>query len=265
MRKLPALLALLVAAVSAPALAWGLTGHRIIGALAQDYLDPHAQAGVMRILGTETLAEAAPWPDFMRSSPDEFWKSSTPFHYVTVPTGKTYAEVGAPPEGDAVTALAKFTGLVRNRSAPLAERQKALRFIVHIVGDLHQPLHVGRPGDKGGNDVKVSLFGDATNLHTVWDSSLIDREKLSYTEWADMLRARQTPDRLDAWSTPDPEIWIAESAATRETIYPATPDIGYAYAYQQKPALDLALERGGIRLAAYLNWVFAPQPTRNAR
>ncbi|GGE03102.1 endonuclease [Polymorphobacter glacialis] len=261
MRRLIAIVTLLAATLSAPALAWGLTGHRIVGALAQDHLDARAQAGVSRILGTESLAEAAPWPDFMRSSSEAFWKQSVPLHYVTVPTGKSYAEVGAPSEGDAVTALAKFTAVVRNPASSLADRQRALRFIIHIVGDLHQPLHVGRPGDKGGNDVKVSFFGDPTNLHTVWDSTFIDREKLSYTEWANFLRVRQTPDNLDAWSNPDPQVWIAESAAARETIYPVTPDLGYAYVFEHKATLDLALERAGIRLAAYLNWIFA-SPSR---
>ena len=135
------LAAVLLASAAVPALAWGPTGHRAIGELAQPLLDARAKAGVAAILERgESLAQASTWPDFMRSSPDPFWqKTAGPFHYVTVPSGKTYAEVGAPPEGDSVTALQRFSATVRDPKASRADKQLALRFIIHIVGDLHQP------------------------------------------------------------------------------------------------------------------------------
>ncbi len=252
------------------ALAWGKEGHRVIGAIAQQHLDARAEAGVRQILGTETLAEASTWPDFMRSDPSEFWqKTASPWHYVTVPKGKTYAEVGAPPEGDAVTALKRFAATVRDPRASLADKQLALRFIVHIVGDLHQPLHAGNGADKGGNDVRVTFFGRSTNLHAVWDSSLVEDEELSYSELTAWLSARITPEQLTTWSTPDPLVWIGESASIRDTIYPQGTALSYDYVFASKAVVEQRLSQGGIRLAAYLNQLFAlndaPAPARRSR
>ncbi len=261
--------ALAVAALPAPALAWGKTGHRVIGAIAERMIGHRAQNGVRAILGTESIAEASAWPDFERSNPDAFWqKEAGPYHYVTVPVGRTYAEVGAPPEGDAVTALKRFAATVRDPHAALADRQLALRFIIHIVGDLHQPLHAGNGTDKGGNDVKVTFLREPTNLHAVWDSGLIDQEQLSYTEMANWLTARITRADRATWRDPNPLTWIAESAAIRDRIYPpAAPagepiKLGFDYIYAWTPTRDLRLEQGGVRLAAYLDWVFARHPAK---
>jgi hypothetical protein len=137
--------------MAGPAFAWGQNGHRVTGALAEPLLSRKAKAQITAILGNESLAEASTWADEMRSSPEEFWqKTASPWHYVTVPEGKTYVEVGAPPEGDAYTALKQFAVTLKDPKATLAEKQLALRFSIHIIGDLHQPLHVGTRGDRGG-------------------------------------------------------------------------------------------------------------------
>jgi hypothetical protein len=244
---------------AAPALGWGATGHRVTGAIAEDYLSGVARANVRLLLGTESLAQAATWPDDMRSDPGEFWqRTASPWHYVTVPTGSTQAQTGAPPEGDGVTALDRFAAILRDPTASAADRRMALRFTVHIIGDLHQPLHAGRPGDRGGNEVKVSWFGEQSNLHSVWDSKMIDSRQLSHSELAGWLASSIAPEQVIAWSNPDPQAWIAESVALRETVYPAgaAPKLSYAYAYQHGAALDGRLSRAGVRIAAYLNRIF---------
>lgn len=251
------LLAAILLAVAQPVLAWGQTGHRVTAAIADQHLSPRARAAVRDLLGAETLAQVSNWPDFMRSAPDPFWqKESVPWHYVTIPLGKRYEDVGAPPEGDAYTALKRFSAVVQDHKAPLKDRQTALRFIIHIVGDLSQPLHVGRAGDRGGNDVKVSWFGEPTNLHTVWDTTLIANQNLSYTELTDWLMGNVTTDQLRAWSSPDPLQWIADSAAEREAVYPADPDLRYRYAFEQQDRVNRQLTKGGLRLASYLNKLF---------
>lgn len=240
-----------------PALAWGQTGHRVTGAVAERYLSGVARARVQLLLGTESLAEAATWPDDMRSDPAQFWqRTAGPYHYVTVPQGRTYAEAGAPPEGDGVTALARFAQVLRDPDATLEDKRLALRFSIHIIGDLHQPLHAGRPGDRGGNNVRVTLFGQQTNLHSVWDSGLIDSRQLSHSELAEWLARAITPEEVIAWSVISPETWIAESVALREQLYPASNQLSYAYAYQYGDAIDDRLSRGGVRIAAYLNELF---------
>ena len=244
---------------SQPALAWGANGHRIVGAIAQEYLSPQAHAAMLEILGGESLAEAGPWPDFMRSDPDEFWqRTASPWHYVTVPEGQSYDEVGPPPQGDALTALQGFADTLRDPQASLADKKAALRFIVHLVGDLQQPLHAGNGDDRGGNDVKVTWFGEPTNLHSLWDSGLLDSQELSYSEYAKWLNDDLTPQEMREWASPDPKAWVADSAAVRPSLYPEEPDLGYEYNYRFKGVMEERLQKGGLRLAAFLNEVFAP-------
>lgn len=249
----------------APALAWGKTGHRVIAALADAQLSGLARAHVRELLGVESLDEAATWPDEMRSDPSEFWqKTASPWHYVTL-NGITYDE--APPEGDALEALARFSATLKSPHASLEDKQLALRFIVHLVADLHQPLHAGRCCDRGGNDVKVKWFGRETNLHAVWDSALVDEQQLSFTEYAARLQRHTSDAEVIAWWDIDPRGWISESGQIRDSVYPAGtdakpfPDLSYSYAYRFTPVLERRLSQAGVRLAAYLNAIYAkPQP-----
>ena len=169
--------------VPSPALAWGKTGHRVVAAIADTQLSGLARAHVREILGgAESLDEAANWPDEMRSAPGAFWqKTATPWHYVTLTASST---IMRRPKATRLQALTHFRAVLQDPKASLADKQLALRFVVHLVGDLHQPLHVGKCCDKGGNEVKVNWFGKPTNLHAVWDSQLVDDEQLSFTEIA---------------------------------------------------------------------------------
>lgn len=247
----------LAALVPDAALAWGQTGHRVTGLLAERYLSASAAREVKAILGPESLAEATTWADFMRASPEPFWqKEASPWHYVTVPKGKTYSDVGAPPEGDAVVALARFRKTLRDPKATREEKALALRFAVHVIGDLQQPLHAGNGEDRGGNDVKVTWYGQPSNLHSVWDSGMIDREGLSFTEMAAWIGAKLTSREAKAWANPDPAVWIAESAAIRDTIYPSSPDLSWDYSFQHIATVRERLATGGVRIAAWLNETF---------
>ena len=261
--------------IPAPAFAWGKTGHRVIAAIADTQLSGLARAHVEQILGPgESLDEAATWPDEMRSAPEPFWqKTATPWHYVTV-NGTIYDH--APPEGDALEALNHFRTVLQDPSASIADKQLALRFIVHLVGDLHQPLHVGKCCDRGGNDVKVTFFGKPTNLHALWDSQLVDDEQLSFTEMAAKLERHINPEDVVKWWDTNPRDWISESAEIRDTVYPTKgdmpkpakgkkvkksepvlPDLSYSYVYRFTPVMERRLSQGGVRLAAYLNALFA--------
>lgn len=244
-------------ALPSPAAAWGAIGHRITGAIADENLSGVARAQVRLLLGEEDLAEAATWPDDMKSDPSEFWqKKASPWHYVTVREGDAYKPSDAPPEGDALTALPRFAATLRDPKASLDDKRLALRFIVHIIGDLHQPLHAGGGNDRGGNDVKVTWFGKETNLHSVWDSGMIEQRSLSYSEYAHWLSRKITPQQVVSWNVRDPLVWTAESIALRKTIYPANPSISWDYAYQHRAEIDDRLKRAGVRIAAYLNWIF---------
>lgn len=249
---------------STSAFAWGPNGHRVTGKIAQDHLTTEAQAEITALLGVESLAEASTWPDFMRSNPSDFWrKGASPWHYITVPPGTSYET--APPEGDAMTALAMFTKQITDETLPVTQRQLALRFTIHLIGDLHQPLHVGNGNDRGGNRVDVMFKDKPTNLHTLWDEDLIEDEKLSYTEKARWLKRRISPDQKAIWSDTNPNTWIRESITMRNRIYDelgpydrdTLPNLSYDYVYKHRADIDLRLQQSGVRVAAYLNQVFA--------
>lgn len=250
-----------VIALSMPmtASAWGKTGHRVGGEIAQDYLSAEAQTAIKSILGVEGLPEASTWPDFMRSSPEEFWQGdSRSWHYVTVPRGETYGDSPAPEEGDAITALSGFKAILQDPSADPMEKARALRFAVHIIGDLHQPLHAGDGTDRGGNDFDVMWFGDRANLHGVWDTKIVDDAQLSYTEYADRLGGRITPELAIEWNTSDPVVWVTESASLRDTIYPEEGDnLRWGYVFEHRADTELRLTQSGVRIAAWLNDTFS--------
>lgn len=257
-------------AAASPAGAWGPTGHRVSGELAERNIGGRTRAAIEQILGGESLSEASTWPDEERSNPDPFWReTASPFHYVTLPPGETADRLVHPPEGDALTALERFTVVLRDPAAGREDKALALRFVVHIVGDLHMPLHVGKPGDRGGNDVRVQWFDRADNLHWVWDEGIILHQQLSYREYTDRLDTRTTPAEVLQWWDPRPTTWIDESAALRDRLYPATSverglgteespvRLSWSYVWQWRPSVDLRLQQAGVRLAAYLDWVFA--------
>ena len=266
-RHLLAFVASVTAVTPSPALAWGKTGHRVVAALADPQLSGLARAHVQELLGVDSLVEAATWPDDMRSAPETFWqKTATPWHYVTL-NGIVYDRT--PSEGDALEALDRFRATLRDPSASLADKRLALRFVVHLVGDLHQPLHVGKCCDRGGNEVKVKWFGRDLNLHSVWDSALVDEEQLSFTEMAAKLQRHTSNADVVAWWDINPRDWISESAQLRETVYPspnrkdpkAPPELSYGYVYKYTPLMEQRLQQAGVRLAAYLNDIYSkPQP-----
>lgn len=245
------------ACFSTTAFAWGKTGHRVTGEIAQNHLSEKARTQITSILGTEGLAEASTWPDFMRASKEPFWqKTAGPFHYVTIPKGKTYAEIGAPKEGDAITALKMFAKTLKDPAATQEEKALALRFTIHLIGDVHQPLHVGNGKDRGGNTVRVTFFGIATNLHSVWDTAIVDHAGLSFTELAHWLERKITPEQMAAWTDVDPLVWIAESATIRETIYPEDQSLSWDYIFEHADTVHTRLSQAGIRMAAYLNALY---------
>jgi hypothetical protein len=256
--------------VSTPAAAWGPLGHRVSAALAERNISGRTRAHVEEILGRETLVEAATVPDEERSNPAPFWQeTASPYHYVTLPVGETADRLEHPAEGDAATALARYTAVLRDPAATREDKALALRFVVHIVPDLHMPLHAGKPGDRGGNDVKVTWFDQPQNLHWVWDEGILLHQQLSFSEYADRLARRTAPEQVLQWWDPRPATWIDESTALRDRLYPAAgPDVGlgtpespiklsWNYEWQWRPSVEQRLQQGGVRLAAYLDWVFA--------
>ena len=269
--------------------AWGVTGHAIIADIAEHHLSPAALDQVHALLGEEGLEhldQVASWPDTIRKERPE----ASPWHYVDIPLTETsYLPERDCKNGDcAIEAITRFTAILADRSQPAAKREEALKFLVHFVGDLHQPLHgTENEGDHGGNKVRVTYFGDSgtqqypLNLHWVWDTSIIEHE-LRIKEQSPTqpnLEARRAAaiaandiDRHFAQGLPDrsaadPAIWAMESHdAAKETVYPgvvapgaqppASPvSLGEPYQKRAWPVVERRLELGGLRLADLLNKV----------
>jgi nuclease S1 len=234
---------------------WGLTGHRVVGQVAENYLSKKAGKEVKKILGTESLADVANWMDFIKSEPS--YDYMKPWHYVTIPEGKTYETSAKEPKGDVIWAINKFVGELKSDTLTLQEQQFALKFLVHLIGDIHQPLHVGNGHDKGGNDVKIKYFWQNSNLHRIWDSGMVDGQNLSYTEWVSRLD-HTTKAQVAAWQSATVNDWAMESMAMRSSVYAVgeKKNLTYRYNYDHIAEVDRRLLQAGVRLAGVLNDIF---------
>jgi hypothetical protein len=286
-RSAPPVVLLLVAAsllLTPRALfAWGDNGHRVSGRVAQDALSDEARQAVQRLAGERTLAMLATWPDFARSDPS--WDFVSTWHYVNVADDQSLDEVMAAAErslepdnvveaigyfqailaGDAER-RANFEALMEATGATPREGSlelTALCFLAHFLTDLHQPLHVGRAGDRGGNSVAVNFFGEIKKLHSVWDSALLESQRLSFTELTEFLHAEYR-GQLEAGDG-GPRQWAQESRDYRLRLYEIwgrtsrenfLPELGYRYVYDHIGTVKQRLYLGGLRLAALLNEIY---------
>lgn len=172
--------------------AWGPSGHRIVALVATRHLTPEARRAVRNLLGDETLADVADWADAIREERPETgnWHfANLPRNAASFNRSRDCRDAANGDPGCVVTAIEKYRSVLSNARASKADRAEALKFIVHFIGDMHQPLHVSFKEDKGGNDIKVTFFGKQSNLHKVWDSGIIGRAGLSDLEFAAELEA----------------------------------------------------------------------------
>lgn len=235
--------------------AWGMIGHRVVGEVAEQHLNEAAKESVKEILGTMTLAEVSNWMDDIKS--DSRYDSLRPWHYTTIPDGQTYADITPSEKGDVVQGIKQMIdGLKSGDLSPQREKE-FLMILVHLVGDVHQPLHVGNGEDRGGNDVKVEWFWESSNLHRVWDSGMIDSKQYSYTELTNLVN-HPTIEEVETWQSSTVEEWANECLVFRDGIYdlPANHKINYEYRYKHWDTIKAQLCKGGVRLAGILNEIY---------
>ncbi|RYD76508.1 MAG: S1/P1 Nuclease [Sphingobacteriales bacterium] len=241
--------------------AWGLLGHRIIGQIAESYLSKKAKKSIVEILGNESVAMSSNWPDFIKSDPA--YKYLGNWHYVNLKQGLTQAEVINIIEKDtatnAYTKINWLKGQLKSGAGSPEDRKMHLRLLIHIVGDIHQPLHVGRPDDLGGNKIRVMWFNDPYNLHQIWDEVLVDFQQLSYTEYATAINFTTKEQRTSLNQQPMSQ-WFFESYQIAEKIYGdvkgTEEKLGFQYNFKYKATLEAQLLKGGVRLAGILNEIF---------
>ena len=272
----PFLLCLLLAPLQV--LGWGALGHRTVGEIADSKLSPEARALADRLLEGKTLADVASWADEIRAGDD--YAGSIWYHIEKIPDGVGFLdnlramEPRQRQKGGVVAAILVADSMLRDPEAGPAAQADALKFLVHCVGDIHQPLHTGRPEDKGGLDTPVAWFGTPMSLHKVWDSGLLDTvhpefadlaaEKAGATYAADLLGRFSQPTVNDAM---DVEGWLSESLALRAAAYdPIYETNQEKYRALHLGEIDRQIYSAGIRLAHMLNAIAAgaPVPAREA-
>ncbi|HOW72183.1 MAG TPA: S1/P1 nuclease [Phycisphaerae bacterium] len=251
--------AIVVGLVPSLCFAWGGDGHRIIAEIAARQLDPRTEQAIRALLGDKSIVEVANWADEIKSDRSYDWAKA--LHYVNVPAGTTSFKMDrdCAKSGCVVSAILDYQAVLLDEKAATAQRAEALKFLIHFVGDIHQPLHVGRAVDRGGNDIKVEFFFDRTNLHVVWDELLIRRVRKPWFQYAQELHKRITPERLAQWQrSRDVCAWATESARLAADFayqVPKDGQIAEEYFDRNIPVVEDRLMAAGVRLAVLLNGI----------
>lgn len=235
---------------------WGQNGHRIVGLIAETHLSKKAKKSITKVLGAETLAEVSTFMDEIKSDPT--YRHMSPWHYATIPDSMTYQEAGTPDQGDVIMTIQRLIGELKQKDFSDEDEAFALKCLVHLIGDIHQPLHVGNGEDRGGNDVKLTFFRKSSTLHRVWDRDLIEGQNYSYTEYAQWIN-HPTKAQLLEWSSLEVLDWARESKKYREQCYETIPEkksLSYRYGYDNMALLNQRLLQAGIRLANVLNEIY---------
>jgi hypothetical protein len=254
------LLGILFTYLPLQSMAWGMLGHRIVGQIADSYLTKKARKNIELILGGESVAMASTWADFIKSNPAYSYLSA--WHYVDFDKPLAYPQMQAflkqDTATDASTKLNMIITQLKNKNLEQGKKLLYLRMLIHIVGDVHQPMHTAHTEDKGGNDVKLFWFNKPTNLHALWDSNLIDDQQLSYTEYANWIN-RSTTEQRTALQHDEISKWLYESSQISEKLYTELkPEahLSYRYTFDHIAIANQQLLKGGIRLAGILNQLF---------
>ncbi|WP_186458711.1 S1/P1 nuclease [Mucilaginibacter achroorhodeus] len=234
---------------------WGYKGHRAIAAIAQKHLSSNTAYVVSAYLQGEAMSEVATWADENRDRKTASW------HYLNLPLGLTHeAFVKAVTQSDnnIYTAILKTEASLKEKELPAEQKNEALKYLIHLVGDAHQPMHVSRKEDKGGNTIQVRFDGKGSNLHSLWDSKLIDHEGLSEQDISKNYDVA-TAAEISKWQSDSPVEWLWESYQISSNLYALTRSgatIDEAYYEKFIPVIHQRINQAGIRLAGELNKLF---------
>lgn len=241
-------------------MAWGMLGHRVVAHVAEGYLTKKASREVKNILGNESLAMASNWADFIKSEPAYDYLGN--WHYINLPAGMSTEQLQNHLQNDtttnAYTRINFLSSELKNKALEQEKKVMYLKILIHLVGDIHQPMHTGRFEDLGGNKVQLKWFGQNTNLHRVWDSDLIDYQNLSYTEYAQSINFLDK-NRLHSLQQEAASQWVIDSYKISEKLYSgvkADEKLSYRYIYDHIDIANQQMLKGGVHLAALLNDIF---------
>lgn len=249
---------------------WGQTGHRVVGEIAYRNLTNKARRNIEKLLKGEGLAIISTFADDMKS--DSKYDKYRTWHYINFKDGETYENAEKNPKGDLITGIKKCKEVISDPNASDEDKVFYVKLLVHLIGDLHQPMHIGRAEDRGGNSIKVRWFFDnyAANLHSVWDSKMIDQFGMSYSELSENLN-NYSKKQIAAIQEGTVLDWVNETRVITMQTYNSietkepTPrgtklkdleQLSYPYMYNNFDTVKRQLRKGGLRLAKVLNELF---------
>ena len=251
---------------SVSSFAWGSKGHDIVAAIAEQNLTPKAKKALNELLDGKSIVYYSSWMDQIQNSP--YWEygynKTKTWHYANVDKGLTYETMQKEENGDVITGLNFLTKELKENYAELTDSMRVdyVKMIVHMVGDLHCPMHAGRRTDRGGNGFKMKWFGQNTSLHSLWDSKIIESARTwSYSEWRDHLDTVNKKYKKEVMQGTY-EDWFTATVSNAALLYEYQESLGdkpvngYEYVYKFSPMLEEQLLLGGLRLAYVLNSIF---------
>lgn len=236
-------------------ISWGYKGHRAIATIAQKHLTSNTAYVVSAYLKGESMADVSTWADENKN------RMTAPWHFLNLPLGlshEQFVQTVSQSDNNVYTAIVKTEASLKDNTLSLDEKNEALKYLIHLVGDAHQPMHVSRKEDKGGNTIQVRFDNKGTNLHSLWDSKLIDHEGLSQDDIAKTYDTA-TPDQIKKWQADSPMEWLWESYQISSQLYAETKpgqDIDETYYTKYIPLIRRRIDQAGIRLAGELNRIF---------
>lgn len=252
------LMAAALAGAYIPSFGWGQKGHDVTAAIAEKNLTPATLQAVSDILDGKSLVYYANWPDNACHT-DKYAYTKT-WHYKNIDADQTYQSAPNIPEGNIVSAINEQVAVLKDPSATKEDKWLALVLTVHFLGDIHQPMHMGRASDRGGNQHEIKYFNGRANLHGTWDSKLPESaHKWSYTEWVDNINRAGEEEVVAILKDGTPDSWGEETYNIACKVYEQTPqgtNVSYDYIADWTPVIEQQILRGGLRLADLLNGIF---------
>lgn len=237
---------------------WGQKGHDTVCFIAENHLTDSTKNAVEKLLDGKSIVYYANWMDNASNTPE--YAYSKTWHYKNIDAGETFENALQEPKGDVVRAIREQTALLLNDTVSEQQKSTALKMLIHLVGDVHQPMHVGHRSDRGGNKWIVKYFGSPTNLHSLWDSKLVESaHKWTYTEWQQQIDRATNERQMEIIADGTPEKWCNECFQVATKVYNSTPEdsnLSYDYINAWTPVIETQFLKGGLRLADLLNSIF---------
>ena len=244
---------LVLSCISTVCFAWGSDGHKMVAKIAYTQLSPAVKDSLAKYLRGGTIEEASVWMDEIKA--DKAYDYQKPWHYINIDKGGTYNPADS---NNIVWELNRIIPELKHRQKYSKDKiETDLKILIHLIGDLHQPLHDGYASDIGGNSVQVFYLANADNLHRVWDTDIIRDEVLNQgVDWSKL--AHFSKEELAQIRRVDIAAWMNESRSLLDTVYQFKGDnINHKYAAKNAPIIERQLLIAGIRLSEILNEVFA--------